>query len=74
MGSGYHATTPRLPAVHPSHAVKSVALGLAAALLWASCASAPARAPEIRADAWLNGPPPGDLRGSLVLVEFWTFG
>jgi hypothetical protein len=54
--------------------VKSVALGLAAALLWASCASAPARAPEIRADAWLNGPPPGDLRGSLVLVEFWTFG
>jgi len=31
-------------------------------------------APEIRAPQWLNGAPPGDLRGRTVLVEFWTFG
>lgn len=33
-----------------------------------------ALAPEIRAPQWLNGAPPGDLRGRTVLVEFWTFG
>jgi hypothetical protein len=49
-------------------------IGLATALLWTACLAAPARAPEIRAEAWLNGPPPGDLRGRVVLVEFWTFG
>lgn len=46
-------------------------LGLALALLVAGTG---ARAPEIRADRWLNGAPPGDLGGRVVLVEFWTFG
>jgi len=32
-------------------------------------------APGIEGDTWLNGPPlgPDDLRGRVVLVEFWTF-
>ncbi len=32
--------------------------------------------PEISADAWINSPPlgPAQLRGKVVLVEFWTFG
>jgi len=46
-------------------------LGLALALL---LASAGARAPEIKASRWLNGAAPGDLRGRVVLAEFWTFG
>jgi hypothetical protein len=37
-------------------------------------AATPARVPDVRADAWLNGSPPGDLRGRVLLVEFWTFG
>ncbi len=33
-------------------------------------------APEILNDAWLNGPPQRlvELKGKVVLVEFWTFG
>jgi hypothetical protein len=49
--------------------VRLGALGLAVLL-----ASTGASAPEIRAERWLNGAPPGDLRGRVVLVEFWTFG
>ncbi len=32
-------------------------------------------APEISSDTWLNSPPlaASDLRGKVVLVEFWTF-
>jgi len=46
-------------------------LGLVLALVLAGSG---ARAPEIHALQWLNGAPPGDLRGRPVLVEFWTFG
>lgn len=49
--------------------MRSVALALALVL-----AGTGAHAPEIRAQRWLNGAPPGDLRGRVVLVEFWTFG
>lgn len=37
--------------------------------------SPPRMAPEIHADAWLNGGPLtlAGLRGKVVLVEFWTF-
>jgi hypothetical protein len=33
-------------------------------------------APEILSDIWLNSAPlsASDLRGKVVLVEFWTFG
>jgi len=33
-------------------------------------------APDIVSDTWLNSAPlaPADLRGKVVLVEFWTFG
>jgi len=33
-------------------------------------------APEIRNDTWLNSPPLRlrDLRGRVVLMEFWTYG
>jgi len=49
--------------------LRSLALGLALLL-----ASAGVRAPEIKASRWLNGAAPGDLRGHVVLAEFWTFG
>ena len=49
---------------------KAVAVALGVALAWSGCAAAP----EIRADAWLNGAPPETLHGKVVLVEFWTFG
>lgn len=50
---------------------------IAALTLATACASAAAsRVPELRASTWLNVPSgaPPDLRGKVVLVEFWTFG
>ena len=34
------------------------------------------RAPEIHSSVWINGGPASaaDLRGKVVLVEFWTYG
>jgi len=34
------------------------------------------KAPDITNDTWLNSPPlhPPDLKGKVVMVEFWTFG
>ncbi|HWU39512.1 MAG TPA: hypothetical protein VN203_17830, partial [Candidatus Acidoferrum sp.] len=34
------------------------------------------RAPEIQSSVWINGGPASaaDLRGRVVLVEFWTYG
>ncbi len=34
------------------------------------------RAPELHSDVWLNGTPTtlSELRGQVVLVDFWTFG
>ena len=34
------------------------------------------RAPEIQSSVWINGGPASmaDLRGKVVLVEFWTYG
>jgi thiol-disulfide isomerase/thioredoxin len=57
----------------------SAAAALAVALLLAGVASAAPKteraAPEITANAWLNSEPLtlADLRGEVVLVEFWTF-
>ena len=33
-------------------------------------------APDIRSQSWLNGAPTSlaELRGRVVLVDFWTFG
>ncbi len=33
-------------------------------------------APELKSDTWLNGQPTSlaELRGQVVLVDFWTFG
>ncbi len=33
-------------------------------------------APDIRSETWLNGPRTSlkDLRGQVVLIDFWTFG
>lgn len=38
--------------------------------------SAGQQAPDIDSPVWLNGPPQrmADLRGKVVLVEFWTYG
>ncbi len=52
---------------------------LAVGLLTLAAGAAPGvgqLAPPITGGPWLNGPPlsPGDLRGRVVLVEFWTFG
>ena len=34
------------------------------------------RAPDLTSPTWLNSNPlgPADLRGKVVLVDFWTFG
>lgn len=63
--------------------MRALALGLAAGLLAAppSAGDAPdpgragPRAPEIRCEHWINSRPlrPADLRGKVVVVEFWTF-
>ena len=54
---------------------KTPAIVLGIVLAWSGCAAAPGeRAPEIRADAWLNGAPPETQRGKVLLVEFWTWG
>jgi hypothetical protein len=50
---------------------------IAVAFAGAGCVRAGGpRAPEIRAEAWLNSPPltPDALRGKVILVDFWTFG
>ncbi|HZS33201.1 MAG TPA: hypothetical protein VFC42_07465 [Methylomirabilota bacterium] len=59
--------------------VLSGLVGLALGLLAVAAAGAPGvgqPAPPITGGPWLNGPAlsPGDLRGRVVLVEFWTFG
>lgn len=57
----------------------SVLLGLLASpLLWALPAAQAPQAPELgqsSAQAWINSPPLSlaDLRGKVVLIEFWTF-
>ncbi|HKJ23683.1 MAG TPA: redoxin domain-containing protein [Myxococcota bacterium] len=57
--------------------VAPLALGFAVGALPAAAArpSPPRDAPEIHADAWINGEPGtmADLRGRVVLVEFFTF-
>jgi hypothetical protein len=57
-----------------SNPIDVIVIALAVALAGCGCGATPARAPEIRAEAWLNGAPPEDLHGKVVLVEFWTFG
>jgi hypothetical protein len=53
-----------------------VATLLAAAVVSGCTAARAGPAPEIRATAWLNTAPlgPNELRGRVVLVDFWTFG
>jgi hypothetical protein len=53
---------------------KTIAIVLGLVLAVTGCAAAPTLAPEIRADAWLNGTPPEAQRGKVLLVEFWTWG
>ena len=49
---------------------------VAAVLLVSSLTPAAATAPEISAETWLNSEPVRmrELRGKVVLVEFWTYG
>ncbi len=57
-------------------------LGILAILIGVAALSSPAQgrvgiqAPEITNEIWLNSPPQrlAELRGKVVLVEFWTFG
>ena len=56
---------------HPGTFDASTCPGVPSRSRWRSAGG---RAPEIRADRWLNGAAPGDLGGRVVLVEFWTFG
>jgi thiol-disulfide isomerase/thioredoxin len=51
------------------------ALALLAALALGASGGEPRLAPELAGDAWLNSPPRtlAELRGKVVLVEFWTF-
>jgi thiol-disulfide isomerase/thioredoxin len=56
-----------------------VALALAISTLWlghSQGSTAGQRAPEITNDTWLNSHPLRltELKGKVVLVEFWTFG
>ena len=53
----------------------SLLLGLFLGGPVASRADEPRPAPELAGDRWLNGPPlhVADLRGKVVLVEFWAF-
>jgi thiol-disulfide isomerase/thioredoxin len=46
-----------------------------AALALAASGGAPPPAPELAGEVWLNSPPRtlAELRGKVVLVEFWTF-
>ncbi|NOT96220.1 MAG: redoxin domain-containing protein [Nitrospira sp.] len=57
---------------------KGLLLVLAGILLtWASAnAGVGMKAPDITNPTWLNGPPLrlAELKGKVVLVEFWTFG
>lgn len=58
--------------IRPSTAL----LGLLALMVRLAVAGDNGLAPEISAEQWLNGPAQrmAELRGSVVLVEFWTFG
>lgn len=65
----------------PGAALFAICLTLAAAIGPSSAAAAsPPRigdpAPEISGAPWINSPPltAADLRGKVVLVEFWTYG
>ena len=58
-------------------AALAVALALAAALTPASAQPRPGvAAPEITGGPWINSRPLSlaELRGRVVLVEFWTYG
>ncbi|HEY7220337.1 MAG TPA: hypothetical protein VH985_18285 [Candidatus Binatia bacterium] len=54
-------------------------VALTVSAFWPGCSAAISTgtpAPEIAAENWLNSKPLtiGDLRGRVVLVEFWTYG
>jgi len=56
-----------------------LALGLAASLAppVAQAQEARSKAPELRGGEWINTSRPitlGDLKGKVVLLDFWTFG
>jgi len=53
-----------------------VAVVVASVLLVSGSSPAAATAPEITAETWLNSEPLSmpELRGKVVLVEFWTYG
>lgn len=55
---------------------RTVATILIFVLLASSLSPAAATAPEITAETWLNSEPLSmrELRGRVVLVEFWTYG
>ena len=58
--------------------LRNLLAAVAVALLVASGAEAGIgmKAPDISNDTWLNGAPTSfaELKGRVVLVEFWTFG
>ncbi|MBM4133609.1 MAG: redoxin domain-containing protein [Nitrospira sp.] len=58
--------------------VRRLAAAIVAAVLLGSAAEAGIgmKAPDIQNETWLNGTPVSfaELRGKVVMVEFWTFG
>jgi len=54
----------------------SLILSLSLALPGAEARLIGKSAPEIKNEVWLNSPPLrlADLRGRVVLMEFWTYG
>ncbi len=62
---------------HPRGMMRSLRLTtvFAALALAAGARETPRLAPELSGDIWLNSPPLtlAELRGKVVLVEFWTF-
>jgi hypothetical protein len=57
-------------------AVCGVGLGVAGCVAGADPAKIDRPAPEVAAGPWINSAPlsTSDLRGRVVLVEFWTYG
>ncbi len=65
---------------HSKWRLFALAVVMALALLWAfgsgSASLVGKQAPEFTNDTWINSEPlrVKDLRGKVILIEFWTYG